>query len=92
MILLEIDPNVVKPGWTPLVITIVLAAAIVFLYFSMKKQFRRINIPAADGDDAPEGTNAAPSAPTSTVKTIAVDPDGGSPAVDITKPAPGSGH
>ena len=45
MIWLDIDPNVVKPGWTPLVITLGLALAVVLLYFSMRRQFRRINVP-----------------------------------------------
>ena len=42
--LLDLDPNIVKPGWTPLLITIVLAAVMVLLYFSLRKQFRRIDV------------------------------------------------
>ena len=42
--LLDLDPNIVKPGWTPLLITIVLAAAMVLLFFSLRKQFRRIDV------------------------------------------------
>jgi hypothetical protein len=53
MILLELDPNVVKPGWTALVVTLLLAAAMVFLFFSMRKQFRKINIPPEETDDKP---------------------------------------
>jgi hypothetical protein len=53
MILLELDPNVVKPGWTALVVTLLLAAAMVFLFFSMRKQFRKINIPPEEPDDKP---------------------------------------
>lgn len=45
MIFLEIDPNIVKPGWTPLLITIAIAAVMVFGFFSMRRQFRRINLP-----------------------------------------------
>jgi hypothetical protein len=45
MFLLEIDPNLVKPGWTPLLITIALAAVMVLLFFSMRRQFRKINLP-----------------------------------------------
>lgn len=52
MIWLEIDPNVVKPGWTPLMITVGLAVAVVLLYFSMRRQFRRINVP--DDSVAPD--------------------------------------
>jgi hypothetical protein len=45
MIWLDIDPNVVKPGWTPLLITVGLAIAVVLLFISMRRQFRRINVP-----------------------------------------------
>jgi len=45
MIWLDIDPNVVKPGWTPLLITVGLAVAVVLLFFSMRRQFRRISVP-----------------------------------------------
>jgi hypothetical protein len=43
MMLLDIDPNLVKPGWTPLLITIVLAAVMVLLFLSMRRQFGKIN-------------------------------------------------
>jgi hypothetical protein len=45
MMLLDIDPNLVKPGWTPLLITIVLAAIMVLLFLSMRRQFAKINVP-----------------------------------------------
>ena len=45
MMLLDIDPNVVKPGWTPLIITVVLAVVLIGLYLSMRRQFRKINLP-----------------------------------------------
>ena len=55
--LLEIDPNVVKPGWTPLIIMIVLGAVMVLLFFSMRRQFRKINVPdGRDGSGAPDGS------------------------------------
>ncbi len=57
MFLLDLDPNVVKPGWTALVITILLALALVLLYLSMRRQFRKINIP---GDETGE-TDVEPS-------------------------------
>jgi hypothetical protein len=41
--LLDLDPNIVKPGWIPLLITIALAAVMVLLFFSLRKQFRRID-------------------------------------------------
>jgi len=54
MILLDLDPNVVKPGWTPALITLGLAVAIVLLYLSMRNQVRRINVPYADEQAAPD--------------------------------------
>ena len=42
--LLELDPNIVKPGWIPLLITIGLAAVMVLLFFSLRRQFRRIDV------------------------------------------------
>jgi len=56
MILLDVDPNWVRPGWTPLFVTLLLAAAMVFLYFSMRKQFRKIR---ASDDIAREAEDAA---------------------------------
>jgi hypothetical protein len=55
MILLDVDPNWVRPGWTPLFVTLLLAAAMVFLYFSMRKQFRKIR---ASDDIAKEAEDA----------------------------------
>ena len=57
MILLDVDPNIVKPGWTPLFVVLLLAVALVFLYFSMRKQFRKIRIP----DDAETHAEDSPS-------------------------------
>ena len=66
MILLDVDPNWVRPGWTPLFVTLLLAAAMVFLYFSMRKQFRKIRASddiAREAEDAVrDGNDAAPSA------------------------------
>ncbi len=44
-VLLAIDPNLVRPGWTPLLILIALALVVVGLAFSMRRQFRKINVP-----------------------------------------------
>ncbi len=59
--LLDLDPNVVKPGWTPLLITIALAAVMVLLFFSLRRQFRKIDgnfpaptAPGAESDAAPQ--------------------------------------
>jgi hypothetical protein len=54
MILLEVDPNVVNPGWTPLLITLLLLGAMVFLYLSMRKQFRKIRTPEDDETESTE--------------------------------------
>jgi len=63
MSVLELDPNVVQPGWTPLIITVGLGLAVVLLYLSMRKQFRRINIPAPETDQ-PDPAPVEPSTPT----------------------------
>lgn len=54
----DVDPNVVKPGWTPLIITIVLALAMVGLFISMRRQFRRIDTNRAAGHFDPPGEHA----------------------------------
>jgi hypothetical protein len=54
MILLDVDPNVVQPGWTPLFIVLLLGIAMVFLYFSMRKQFRKIRLPEDEESDNTE--------------------------------------
>ena len=54
MILLEVDPNWVKPGWMLLVIVLLLAGAMVFLYLSMRKQFSKIRVPEGDESDNAE--------------------------------------
>ena len=51
MIVLDLDPNVVQPGWTPLIITVLLGVAIVLLFFSMRRQVPQDQHPA-DGDRA----------------------------------------
>jgi hypothetical protein len=66
MILLELDPDVVKPGWTPLIITVLLGVAMVFLYLSMRKQFRKINIPRQGAADEQTPAKEEPPAGTST--------------------------
>ena len=62
--LLDLDPNIVKPGWIPLLITIGLAAVMVLLFFSLRRQFRRIDVtrsqpgvpdPEAAPDPSPKG-------------------------------------
>jgi hypothetical protein len=64
MIFLELDPNTVKPGWTALIVILLLAVAMVFLFLSMRKQFRKISIPRQETDEQP-ATPTEPSAGTS---------------------------
>lgn len=40
------DPNSVVAGWIPMVLIAILAIAMVFLFFSMGKQMRKIHVPA----------------------------------------------
>lgn len=49
----------VRPGWTPLLIVLAMGAFVVFLFFSMRKQLRRINVPG-DPQGTPEGTDVTP--------------------------------
>ncbi len=57
----EIDPNVVKPGWTPLLVTGLLLLALTFLYFSLRRQIRKIHVPDDDvREDLDDETPAAP--------------------------------
>jgi hypothetical protein len=58
MILLDVDPNIVRPGWTPLIVVLLLAAAMVFLYFSMRKQFRKIHTPDDEVADQTEDSES----------------------------------
>jgi hypothetical protein len=61
MMLLDIDPNLVKPGWTPLIILIVLAVIMALLFVSMRRQFRKINLPTEQ--EVRDSRRAAPPAP-----------------------------
>lgn len=59
LITLDLDPNVVKPGWTPLIITIGIALVMVGLFVSMRRQFRRIDVSQSqpvDVDLPPQGS------------------------------------
>jgi hypothetical protein len=63
MILLEVDLNAVSPGWMPLLVTLLLAGAMVFLYLSMRKQFRKIRTPDDATEDAADDTEDSASKP-----------------------------
>jgi protein-S-isoprenylcysteine O-methyltransferase Ste14 len=44
LVTLDVDPSTVRPGWIAFVVVLLLAIALVFLFFSMRRQFRKINI------------------------------------------------
>lgn len=55
--LLQTDPNAVAPGPGPLILTVLLGAALVLLYLSLRRQVRKIRLPGEDdvgGERAPE--------------------------------------
>jgi hypothetical protein len=66
MILLDVDPSVVKPGWAALVVVLLLAVAMVFLYLSMRKQFRKIRTPDDVADESEQVEDSASERPPGT--------------------------
>ncbi len=55
----------VRPGWIPLIIVLLLGAFIAFLFFSMRKQLGKIDIPEdepASTDDSDNGATPTASA------------------------------
>jgi hypothetical protein len=59
MVVFEVDPNLVRPGWTPLVVVVLLGIALFFLGRSMMKQFRKIDVPADHDPNATTDTDEA---------------------------------
>jgi protein-S-isoprenylcysteine O-methyltransferase Ste14 len=57
LLALDVDPSIVKPGWTALIVVLLLAAAMALLFWSMRRQFRKINV----ADDATEQPDASKS-------------------------------
>jgi hypothetical protein len=49
------DPEDVKPGWLGFGVFLLLAAAVVFLAFSFRKQIRRVNFPGDEDRPARDG-------------------------------------
>ncbi|HEY5787372.1 MAG TPA: hypothetical protein VIT65_21620 [Microlunatus sp.] len=84
MMLLEVDPNLVRPGWTPLVVIVLLGIALFFLGRSMMKQFRRIDVPADHLGDPVTKDAVAPAAESSTERTP--------PIPDLRSSTPDSGR
>ena len=66
LVTLDLDPSVIKPGWTPLIIIILLAVAMVFLYMSMRRQFRKIRV-AQDAATEAEESSTNSSSPDNSV-------------------------
>jgi hypothetical protein len=54
------EPEDVKAGWIAFGLFLLLVAAVVFLWFSMRKQLRKVNFEEKDGNGAPNGTGSAP--------------------------------
>jgi hypothetical protein len=58
LVALDVDPSLVRPGWTAFVVVLLLAIAVVFLFFSMRRQFRKINVgPSEDSPSSSSGTS-----------------------------------
>ena len=56
------EPEDVKAGWVAFGLFLLLAAAVVFLWFSMRKQLRKVNFEEKDGNSengTPNGTGSA---------------------------------
>ncbi|HSV41069.1 MAG TPA: hypothetical protein VLI04_20075 [Nocardioidaceae bacterium] len=47
----------VRPGWIPLIIVLLLGAFIAFLFFSLRKQLGKIDIPEGGVPTHPEESN-----------------------------------
>ena len=60
MMMLEVDPNLVRPGWTPLLVIVLLGIVLFFLGRSMLKQFGRIDVPADHPAEPATGSGEAP--------------------------------
>lgn len=75
MILLKIDPNVVRPGWIALLIVIALAVVVGFLVWSMRRQVRRIQLPGDTGHQTGEPASEQDTDQQTSTASSAADPD-----------------
>ena len=68
LMVLEIDPSIVRPGWVALVVTLFIGAALVLLFFSLRRQVRRISpdLPYADDVDTEASGPSSESQPPTT--------------------------
>jgi hypothetical protein len=71
------DPEDVKPGWLGFGVFLLLAAAVVFLAFSFRKQIRRVNFPGG-GDERPAHDGQGAADRTDTAGEGPADPEQGS--------------
>lgn len=63
VVALDVDPSLVRPGWTAFVVILLLAIAMVFLFFSMRRQFRKINVGPSDDSPSSSGGTSGPESP-----------------------------
>lgn len=74
--LLEVDPSIVRPGWIALVVTLLIGAALAVLFFSLRRQMRRISPDLPYSEDVDVDELAPPPTPPHSA---------GPPAPDITQ-------
>jgi protein-S-isoprenylcysteine O-methyltransferase Ste14 len=43
VVLLDVDPSIVRPGWIALVVTVLIGVALALLFFSLRRNVRRIS-------------------------------------------------
>jgi hypothetical protein len=92
MIFLDVDPSVVKPGWTPLIITILLAGVIVLLMISMRRQIRKIKAPRLedlDRDTSQSRSETTGESPDAAEEADGQDADGGQDEPAASAPSAG---
>ena len=53
---MDLDPSIIKPGWTPLIVIVLLAVVMVFLFLSMRRQFRKIRVAQDAATEAEESS------------------------------------
>jgi hypothetical protein len=63
VVALDVDPSLVRPGWTAFVVILLLAIAMVFLFFSMRRQFRKINVGQSDDSPSSSSGTSGPESP-----------------------------
>jgi flagellar biosynthesis/type III secretory pathway M-ring protein FliF/YscJ len=72
MVLLKISPSAVHAGWLALVIILALAAVVVLLVWSMRRQMRKIQLPSREDIHEQDAENQQAANPDSS----GAEPDG----------------